>query len=369
MEAACVFPDHREPLLKCLLNGSVEFKGSSILDDRDIQSLYDCKACNEENYLTNFTIEAYLSLVSSAAVAKGVKVEYLGWELFERGFSKSPVKELLKGKAPLLEQDLILVPGNPGKSEHWFLLAVRPQEKQIFVVDSKAGSFVKSSTENAIKKMWRALQQIDPNLDTKEWLFASNTPKDTPQQQNSFDCGVFLCFFARSLALSSSVPSSTGIELFRHHMIMELHEQKLQNFTQPCIKENEYFTVEYDKSYYIGRALRSPQNGFLDFKFLHSTSCSGERVFNWPRRDDIDRVHKSCVFYGPVDIVGTGPVDIVGTGPFTIPRSTEVEQVYQWLRKKQERFLMRDILITTQLSHVRYRFYQAFSCLLPIIFY
>ena len=30
-------------------------------------------------------------------------------------------------------------------------------------------------------------------------------------------------------------------------------------------------------------------------------------MFDWPRRDDIDRVHSSNVFYGPVTIVGVGP--------------------------------------------------------------
>lgn len=65
MEATCVFPEHRKPILNCLLNGSVRFKGSSILDEQDLQRLYGCKAHDEDNYLTNFVIEAYLHLLQS----------------------------------------------------------------------------------------------------------------------------------------------------------------------------------------------------------------------------------------------------------------------------------------------------------------
>lgn len=111
-------------------------------------------------------------------------------------------------------------------------------------------------------------------------------------------------------------------------MIIELHEQELDTFTESSIQDNKYYAVEYQKAYYFGRALGSPDGAYVKFKFPHSTVSSGERVFNWPRRDDIDRVHNSCVFYGPVVIVGVGP--------FTFPQSTEVEQVYQWLRKSRK---------------------------------
>ena len=51
-------------------------------------------------------------------------------------------------------------------------------------------------------------------------------------------------------------------------------------------------------------------------------------MFDWSRRDDIDRGHSSNVFYGPVTIVGVGP--------FTLPQLGEVEQVYQWLKKSRK---------------------------------
>ena len=261
-------------------------------------------------------------------MSKGTKVEVLGWESFEKGFSKGSVQQSLKGKAPLMEQDIVLVPCNPGQSKDWFLLVVLPKEKQILVLDSKAGSFTKPSTEDAVVKMWTILQEIDDRIYAKQWLFATNTPKNVPQQHN-YDCGVFLCFFARSLVLQSPVPSLNSVHAFRCHMILELHEQELSSFTPPSIQANQYYAVEYQRSYYFGRALGSPDgDSFVSFKFLHSTVSSGETVFNWPRRDDIDTVHSSCVFFGPAVIVGVGP--------FSFSQLNEVEQVYQWLRRSRK---------------------------------
>jgi len=181
------------------------------------------------------------------------------------------------------------------------------KRKEVLVLDSKAGSFTKPTTENAISKMWKLLQQLDSSLDVNQWCFTTNTPVDIPQQGNKIDCGVFLCMFARCFLLQSPVPGSKNINNVRRHMIVELHEQELQSFTEPSIQEDAYYAVEYPKTYYFGRALGSADGSFINFKLLHSTSSSGAKVFNWPRRDDIDRVHSSCVFYGPVVIVGVGP--------------------------------------------------------------
>ena len=71
--------------------------------------------------------------------------------MFEKGFRNGSSNESLQGKAPLMEHDIVLVPYNPGQNKHWFLLVVLPKEKQIFVLDSKAGSFTEPSTEDAVR--------------------------------------------------------------------------------------------------------------------------------------------------------------------------------------------------------------------------
>ena len=110
-------------------------------------------------------------------------------------------------------------------------------------------------------------------------------------------------------------------------MLLELHEQEVEGFGGSAITEGKYYAVEYQKTFYFGRALTNQaSDSLIDFKFVHTT---GARIFDWPRRDDVDKCHKSCVFYGPCSIVGVGP--------FTFPQLAEVDQVYQCLRKSRKK--------------------------------
>ena len=210
-------------------------------------------------------------------------------------------------------QDIVLVPCTPGLSKHWFLLVVLPKEKQILVLDSKPASFTKPSTVNAVAKMWRILQEIDNPIDANWWLFATNTPKDFPQQQNNFDCGVFLCLFARSLVLQSAVPA------FRCHTIVEFHEQELINVRMSSFLANQYFilVVHLDVlmtiiAWVLSSCIKlwAMGRGFL----------TGQ--------DETTLTYFICIFW-PLHV-------IVGIGPFNFTQLNEVQQVYKWLKKSRK---------------------------------
>lgn len=323
-EDTCVFPLYKEPLVQFLLDDMTRFKGSNLTDKEDLQGLIGGNTTDKENYLNNFIIDEYLKLLAAEASAQGLKAETIGWEPFEKAAGLKPPSNILKGKAPLLEQDIVLVPLNPGQSEHWSLLVVKPKEREMFVLDSLAASFVKPSTKNAIVKMCNLLQEIDPKLKPEEWNFSTNTPQDIPQQSNCYDCGVFVCAYARCLLLKSSLPDD--FTSFRKHMVLELHGGKIQGFDElPTPQEETYYAVEYQKSFYIGRVLQRSDDSHAMYKFLHK--CSSQ-MFDWPKRDDIETCHDSCVFYGPVSVVGNAP--------FTSPQLMEIDQVFNWLRKSRK---------------------------------
>ena len=321
-ETNCIFPEHKQLLLDCLVDGTVKINqnGRNIIDERDLGALLGGHPRDKDNYLNNFVIDAYLNVLIKNRPPT-MKAESLEWEEFET----KPVKEVLKSKAAILEQDVVMVPCNSGHSEHWFLLVLLPREKKIVALDSKAGAFTKPTVESAITKMWNCLQQLDAGLDMSEWCFSCNSQQDIPQQQNGFDCGVYVCAYARCLVLQSPMVSGCSLQSFRKHMILELHQQEVERLDGQAINEGKYYAVEYQKAFYFGRALKCQNDSLIKFKFLHST---GARVFDWPRRDDIDTCHKSCVFYGPVAIEGVGP--------FTLPQLTEAEHVYQHLRKSRK---------------------------------
>ena len=67
----------------------------------------------------------------------------------------------------------------------------------------------------------------------------------------------------------------------------------------------------------IGRVL-DKDGDFVKFKFLHRV---GAHAFDWPKRDDVDSPHTSCIFFGPVQLLGNGP--------FQVPWQSVIEKVFK----------------------------------------
>lgn len=144
---------------------------------------------------------------------------------------------------------------NTSESEHWFLLAVLPNNKSVVVLDSMPGDDIKPTAHNALSKICSLLKEIDSNIDLGQWRFIANKKGDVPQQSNDYDCGVFACLYARCLVGYSEMISETSISDFRKLMLLELHESKLHPVPPEGIQPERYYAVEYVENCYIGQAL------------------------------------------------------------------------------------------------------------------
>ena len=197
-------------------------------------------------------------------------------------------------------------------------------------MDSLQGSSVKPTHEVAVQNMWKMLKEIDLSLDdeTTEWRFVSNANGQLPQQENGCDCGVYACIYARCLlGFSGAAVSSDSIPSFRKQILLELHRVKVEDKLQP-IQEGEYYAVEYQKAFYIGRVLRN-KNATLTIKFLHSV---GVKVFDRPKCDDIDDYSPSWLIFGSLQIQGSGPLQF--------PQLEEVQHVYQYIKRSRKRWTL-----------------------------
>lgn len=117
----------------------------------------------------------------------------------------------------------------------------------------------------------------------------------------------------------------TSSLMFRKCMIIELHTKSLLSpkaLATEAILCEKYYAVEYEKKFYIGRAVRVDDNT-ADVKFLHQT---GVGRFDWPLRSDVDTVYKSRIFHGPTALKGNGP--------FEVPNLSEIKKLFQYLRKR-----------------------------------
>jgi len=310
---------HMEHLVEMIANEKIPFGGDQLITNVDIRSLYGNSPSIQGRWLSNFVIDGYFKLLkTSLHSSNDLKVEVLSWEEFERSVgSTRPIDTILQGKEKLLEQDLILIPCNTQGSLHWFLLVVYPKQQSIVVYDSLAGSCVKPTWQHSVGKMMGLLQAVDKTVDCQKWTFKANKNNEIPQQTNAYDCGVFVCLFARCLAHKTKMVPSTSIPVFRKIMIFELCFNMLQPIPPSGICQDEYYAVHYVSNYYIGRVLEK-DGDFVKFKFLHRV---GAHVFGWPKRDDVDSPHTSCIFFGPVELLGNGP--------FQVPWQSVIEKVFK----------------------------------------
>ncbi|CAB4041133.1 Sentrin-specific protease 2 [Paramuricea clavata] len=301
-----------------VMSGLISFCGGSLIDESDLQGLIGNSKSPEINWLSNFIIDDYLKLVKSACIERGDNVQTITWEIFEKASINQVAKAMKKDcDFPLMSQDLLLIPCNPEQSKHWFLLAVLPNKKLIIVLDSLAGSFIKPTVEKLLQKVGLVLAVVDPNIQIQDWRFMCNTPEDIPQQDNIYDCGIYTCMYARCLAGLGVLVDQEYVLKFRQHILLSLHRNDLMEVPENEIKMEKYYAVDYVNKYYIGRALSMPADNTVKFKFSHSV---GAKQFNWPKRDDFDDVHISCIFYGPVTLEMCGP--------FVVPKQSEIEKIF-----------------------------------------
>lgn len=161
------------------------------------------------------------------------------------------------------------------------------------------------------------------NVDLSKCHFFCNGKDEIPQQGkgNDYDYGVYLCIYARCLALPPQIVDEQALILFRQCMLWELHPGELLKIPLPLIETEKYYAVHYkfhynNSRYYIGRVL-SFKGEMVKMKYLYRT---GANRFDWPARDDVEEVHISCIFFGPIKLENAGP--------FTIPMLVDIEKVF-----------------------------------------
>jgi len=134
-------------------------------------------------------------------------------KLFDEGatnaYKYSNVKRWSK-KVPgkdIFALDKIFCPCNLS-NVHWACAVIFVQEKRIQFYDSMTGDgmYHMKGLLNYLKDEWRAKKEGElPDAD--KWRLVSCT-RDTPVQENGFDCGVFTCMFADFLSMDKPLTFS-----------------------------------------------------------------------------------------------------------------------------------------------------------------
>ena len=99
--------------------------------------------------------------------------------------------------------------------------------KKILVLDSLAGEVIKPSHRRAITKMWKSVKCADENLDACQCEFHVSNRKEIQQQNTDYDCGVYVCMFARTLVFKCPLVDSNHMMDQRKAIIHDLYFQTL----------------------------------------------------------------------------------------------------------------------------------------------
>ena len=178
---------------------------------------------NEDKWLVDETINSYMWLLQMrdhesvflAQDTETVKKPSLYFNSFffenlhsgiERRYNYSAVERFARqAKATagnLFELDKLIIPVNAGNF-HWFLCVAHIQQRRIKVYDSTCGDrtayldSLKLYLKDEAEKLEKLGTVVPGELrDLDSWELIDADPKNTPQQTNAFDCGVYTCTFA-----------------------------------------------------------------------------------------------------------------------------------------------------------------------------
>ena len=83
---------------------------------------------------------------------------------------------------------------------HWAFAVISPRDIKISYFDSIGGSGIHYL--RILRKLVRVL--AGGRTDLAKWTLVKGTSDSMPQQDNSYDCGVFMCAMVRFLATGGS---------------------------------------------------------------------------------------------------------------------------------------------------------------------
>ncbi|KAJ7300326.1 hypothetical protein JRQ81_000013 [Phrynocephalus forsythii] len=162
---------------------------------------YDIETLEGHNWLNDHIIDGFLA--SRAIMAKELGHDgtvfppscYFFENLVSGRLSPGVYKYFLK--YGVLRKDVLLIPVNDSKV-HWILIVVVFKRKTTLYLDSNHG--LKLSILKVITSFFGQLyEQISKKPYTfKDWSFFA--PNDVPKQDNSSDCGPFVCAFSHLIA-------------------------------------------------------------------------------------------------------------------------------------------------------------------------
>ncbi|PVG02593.1 cysteine proteinase [Serendipita vermifera] len=151
---------------------------------------------------------------------------YFMSKLQEMGYEEARLNKWTK-KVDIFSKDLVLIPCNLGNS-HWTCAAINFRHKRVEYFDSMGMDrpSIRAALHTYLDKEHRDKKSTP--FDFTGWTDFFG--EDGPQQENGYDCGVFVCQTMENLSRGISLPfdfSQQDMPYLRRRMVLEITAQEL----------------------------------------------------------------------------------------------------------------------------------------------
>lgn len=146
------------------------------------------------------------------------------WKLSTTGYSS--IYRWTK-KVDIFSKDKLIIPIHMELINHWCLVCVDFKEKSIKYYDSLGERNFKCMKLILFYLLMEHTHKKHRELSVNGWLLKNI--KDCPQQENDWDCGVFVCMYAEYLTRGASLNfSQKDMDNFRKQIRSEIKRKQLR---------------------------------------------------------------------------------------------------------------------------------------------
>lgn len=147
-------------------------------------------------------------------------------KLSQEGYERARLAKWTK-KFDLFSKDVAILPINHGNS-HWTAAAINFRRRRIESFDSMG---VRRQDVFDLLREYVELEHLNKKSKPFDWTgWVDYCPRDTPQQENGYDCGVFTCQFLEALSRGMDSPfnfTQRSMTFLRRRMVLEIARTEL----------------------------------------------------------------------------------------------------------------------------------------------
>ena len=191
---------------------------------------------NSMKLLNDNIIDFYFNMIKNSNYNKNLAIDIniLSSFEFKRFIKDNNYLKKDKNRINIFKSDYVLIP--ICYSDHWSLVNIHIKKKKVRYFDSLISLTTNSERKKIINEFVSKIilhdsAKIDFSTELSDWKFRNESL--LPQQTNNYDCGIFICLFAKVISYDLKISPSQFLDEyiigFRLRMLDEIKKVELMD--------------------------------------------------------------------------------------------------------------------------------------------